>query len=181
MPAPEPPATPAADIARWFNEHLPDRWFADEPRVLVDRDEILVLGTLHSTSAPDPEGEHDADSDPQPDEVRIATFRASTRDQRIRIAEHAEALFARKVTWGACSGDTRVLFTHLSVPVMTRLRIDERHILDTLVAAGVARSRSDALGWCVRLVAEHEGDWLDELRDALGAVEEVRARRPGAR
>ena len=179
MPAPEPPTAPAADIARWFDEHLPDHWFADEPNVLVDRDEILVLGTLASASAPDPAGA--ASDDSPPDEVRIATFRESTREQRIRIAEHAEALFARKVTWGARAGDTRVLFTHLSVPVMTRLRIDERHILDTLVAAGVARSRSDALGWCVRLVAEHEGDWLDELRHALGAVEEVRARRPGAR
>ena len=166
--------SPAADIKRWFIDHLPDGWFDDEPRILVDRDEILVLGTVAGTADDDAGG--DADTG---DEVRITSFRESTRDHRIRIAEHAEALFARKVTWGARSGDTRVLFTHLTVPVMTRLRIDERHILDTLVAAGVARSRSDALGWCVRLVAEHEGDWLEELRDALTAVERVRAKGPG--
>ena len=44
--------------------------------------------------------------------------------------------------------------------------------------AGVARSRSHALAWCVRLVAEHQDDWLKDLRDALGAVEKVRAEGP---
>ena len=49
-------------------------------------------------------------------------------------------------------GDTSELFTPASVPVMTRLRQPERIVLDTLVDAGVARSRSDALAWAVRLV-----------------------------
>lgn len=145
------------EIAEWFAAKLPEAWF-DDLRVIADKDEILVMGTL-------PEGRD------------TAAFREETREERIAIAAAAESLFRRKVTWGARSGDTKVLFTHLSVPVMTRLRIDERHVLDTLVSAGVARSRSDALGWCVRLVAQHEGDWLAELRDALGAVEEVRKRR----
>ena len=43
---------------------------------------------------------------------------------------------------------------------MTRLRQPQRMVLDTLVDAGVARSRSDALAWCVRLVGQHEDDWL---------------------
>jgi hypothetical protein len=51
-------------------------------------------------------------------------------------------------------------------------------VLDTLVDAGVARSRSHALAWCVRLVAEHQDDWLRDLRDALTKVEEVRAEGP---
>jgi Arc/MetJ-type ribon-helix-helix transcriptional regulator len=62
--------------------------------------------------------------------------------------------------------------------VMTRLRQPERLVLDTLVDAGVARSRSEALVWAVRLVGEHAEAWLAELRDAMAAVEEVRARGP---
>ena len=63
---------------------------------------------------------------------------------------------------------------------MTRLRQPERVVLDTLVEAGVARSRSDALAWCVRLVGEHTGDWLTALRDALESVQKVRDAGPEA-
>jgi hypothetical protein len=62
--------------------------------------------------------------------------------------------------------------------VMTRLRQPERLVLDTLVDAGVARSRSDALAWCVRLVGEHEDSWLTDLREALRTVEQVRSGGP---
>jgi hypothetical protein len=72
------------------------------------------------------------------------------------------------------------MFTTLSVPVMTRLRQSERRVLDTLVDAGVARSRSDALAWCVRLTGEHTDAWLSELRDALRRVEEVRSQGPAS-
>ena len=53
---------------------------------------------------------------------------------------------------------------------MTRLRQPQRLVLDTLVDAGVARSRSDALAWCVRLVGQHEEDWLGRAArgDAVG-------------
>ncbi len=83
------------------------------------------------------------------------------------------------MSWGASCGDTRQLFTHLAAPIMTRLRQPERQVLDTLVEAGVARSRSDALAWSVKLVGQHTEDWLGELRDALRQVEEVRGRGPG--
>jgi hypothetical protein len=66
----------------------------------------------------------------------------------------------------------------MSLPVMTRLRMPERAVLDTLVAAGVARSRSDALAWCVRLVGMHQSDWIKGLREALVKVEEVRGKGP---
>ncbi len=75
-------------------------------------------------------------------------------------------------------GDERVIFTNLSVPVMTRLRMQERGVLDTLVDASVARSRSDALAWCVRLVGQHQEEWIAQLREALVAVEKVRAEGP---
>jgi len=64
---------------------------------------------------------------------------------------------------------------------MTRLRMNERRILDTLVDAGVARSRSEALAWCVRLVRDHEGDWIEQLRAALVQVEAVRSEGPESR
>ena len=61
---------------------------------------------------------------------------------------------------------------------MTRLRQPERLVLDTLVDAGVAKSRSEALAWCVRLVGQHEDDWLAELRSAMESVADVRRRGP---
>ena len=63
---------------------------------------------------------------------------------------------------------------------MTRLRQPQRLVLDTLVDAGVARSRSEALAWCVRLVGQHEEDWLAELRDAIDKVADVRDKGPAA-
>jgi hypothetical protein len=111
---------------------------------------------------------------------RARRFREETRDARIEIAREAEHAFGRKVSWGVVCDGRKVMFTTLSVPVMTRLRQSERRVLDTLVDAGVARSRSDALAWCVRLVGEHEDSWLSDLREALRHVEQVRAEGPHA-
>jgi len=86
--------------------------------------------------------------------------------------------YGRKVSWGVEVGDEQVLFTHIAVPVMTRLKQPERQVLDTLVDAGVARSRSDALAWSVKLVGEAHDEWLAKLRDAMSAVDDVRAEGP---
>jgi hypothetical protein len=96
------------------------------------------------------------------------------------VARQVEHRYQRKVAWGVRCGDTEDLFTHLSAPVMTRLRQPERQVLDTLVDAGVARSRSEALAWCVKLVGQHTDDWLTELRDAMTRVDELRRRGPDA-
>ena len=61
---------------------------------------------------------------------------------------------------------------------MTRLRQSERQVLDTLVDAGVARSRSEALAWCVHLVGQHTDEWLTGLREALSEVERLRGEGP---
>jgi Arc/MetJ-type ribon-helix-helix transcriptional regulator len=61
---------------------------------------------------------------------------------------------------------------------MTRLRQPERMVLDTLVASGVARSRSDALAWAVRLVGAHAEGWLAELREAMTHVDDLRRQGP---
>ncbi|HYN99586.1 MAG TPA: hypothetical protein VEU28_07905, partial [Actinomycetota bacterium] len=81
-------------------------------------------------------------------------------------------------SWGVRCGDDEALFTSLSMPVMTRLRMPERQVLDRLVEAGVAKSRSHALAWCVRLVGQNQQEWLDNLKAALSQVEEVRASGP---
>ena len=61
---------------------------------------------------------------------------------------------------------------------MTRLRQPERQVLDTLVEGGVARSRAEALAWCVRLVGEHEQEWIAALREALDKVRQTRQAGP---
>jgi hypothetical protein len=166
----------AEHLAAWFAGRVADDWFTEPPTVQLDREEILVIGRL---AEPDTAGLDDRGRETAR-HARIEGFREDTRAARMRIADDAESRFGRKVAWAAECGDQRALFTSLSVPVMTRLRMPERRVLDTLVDAGVARSRSDALAWCVRLVRSHEGEWIDELRDALVHVEAVRARGPGA-
>jgi hypothetical protein len=161
----------STDLAGWFAGRCPDGWFTGPPEVTTDREEILVVGTLAEPALGSDAGEETREAARV---ARIQGFREDTRERRIRIADEAERRFERKVAWGAQCGDLRVVFTSLSVPVMTRLRMSERRVLDTLVDAGVARSRSDALAWCVRLVRDHEGDWIDQLRDALVHVQEVR-------
>jgi len=160
---------PSADDAqKWFVGRLPDGWF-DDVEVIADREELTVIGTLTGVEAA---------SDAAETEGRVSRFRAETRDERIAIAEEAQARYGRTVSWGARVGDSTTLFTHLAVPVMTRLRQPERTVLDTLVDAGVARSRSDALAWSVRLVGEHADAWLGELRDAMTEVDKLRAKGP---
>ena len=170
-------ATPT-EITAWFQARLPEAWAAVEnPDITIDREEITVVITL---AEPAPQG---ASDDPavraQAVDGRVSGFREDTRDQRVTIAREAEHRFDRKVAWAARIGDATHRFTHLAVPVMTRLRQPERLVLDTLVAANVARSRSDALAWCVRLVGTHTDEWLNELRTALEDVERLRASGPG--
>lgn len=186
----------AADATEWFAGRLPDDWFAGEPEVTVDREEITVVGRLADSDHPESEARASG---------RAARFREHTRSERMQIADEAEARYGRKVSWGvdvAVDADVavdvageadvdgadstapdggrteRILFTHLAVPVMTRLRQPERRVLDTLVDAGVARSRSDALGWCVRLVGDHADEWLDRLREAMREVDDLRSAGP---
>ena len=171
----EPP--PADDAAAWVAGATPDGWFTAPPEVVTDRDEIIIWGHL-----PEPELAAEAtDADRAAARAgRINQFRENTRDDRIRIARQVEHRYQRKVAWGTRCGDTSELFTHLAAPVMTRLRQPERQVLDTLVDAGVARSRSEALAWCVKLVGQHTEDWLSELRGAMTRVDELRRQGPNA-
>jgi hypothetical protein len=165
------------EIRGWFAGRLPEGLFDELIEVTTDREEITVIGRI-----PTPEVAADTSDAERAATVqgRIAEFRERTRGDRMKVAREAERRFDRKVSWGVECDETRALFTHVAAPVMTRLRQPERRVLDLLVAGGVARSRSDALGWCVRLVQQHSDDWLAELRESLVQVEEVRRRGPDA-
>ena len=143
-------------ITEYFGDRVPTEWFEGDPAVEWDDEEILCIGVLA------PSGEVDA-------------FRESSRAARMEIAGEAESRFGRKVSWGVTCRGATTMFTTQSTPVMARLGLRERAVLDSLIDGGVARSRSDALSWCVTLVLRHEGEWLDELREALTGVERVRS------
>lgn len=168
----------AEDAPAWLRGRLPDDWFVGPPEVTIDREEIIIVGELPPVAGDFPDTEAGRADRAAAIAGRISRFRETTREQRIEIARQAEHRYRRKVSWGARIGDTVELFTVASVPVMTRLRQPERIVLDTLVDAGVARSRSDALAWAVRLVGQHAEEWLSELRAAMAKVEELRAKGP---
>ncbi|HXZ99174.1 MAG TPA: hypothetical protein VEK76_02380 [Candidatus Binatia bacterium] len=175
-PSPAPALT-EEELRGWFAGRLPQDLFSGPPTITMDRDEILVVGEI-----PDVELEAGASDSARATarSARIERFRGETKEARIGVARDAERLFGRKVSWGATCGGVSQHFTTLGVPVMTRLRLADRQVLDTLIDAGVARSRSEALAWCVRLVARHQGEWIDSLRRALAEVEKVRGEGPGA-
>jgi hypothetical protein len=147
------------EIEKFFAGKVPPAWRRTPVEVEFDDDEILCTVALASDASVD-------------------GFRESTRSERMDIASQAESKFGRKVSWAVERDGRRTLFTNQSTPVMTRLRLPERAILDTLIDAGVARSRSDALSWCVKLVGRHQAEWLSDLRGALVDVERVRGEGP---
>lgn len=168
----EPVAVTTQELSAWFAGNVSDDWFTEPVSVVFDRDEIIVTG-----SVPTPRVEDGVDARAAA-EARIDGFRETTRDDRIGIASRAESKFERKVSWAVTCGDVHQAYTVASVPVMTRLHMEERKTLDTLIDAGVARSRSEALAWAVSLVAENESEWIEKLRSAMTEVEELRNQGP---
>lgn len=165
-------------VRGWFRGRLPQEWQVEPANVSVDREEVTVVLSIADVEAADAER-----SEVETSEARVGrarAFREDTREARMAIAREAEHRFERKISWGVRVGERDELWTHVSAPVMTRLRQPQRLVLDTLVDAGVAKSRSEALAWCVRLVGQHEDDWLTELRGAMGSVADVRAKGPAA-
>jgi hypothetical protein len=147
------------EIRRFFEDRIPAEWFVGPPSIESDEEEILCVGALPPGAAAD-------------------GFRETTRQERMALAREAESRFGRVVSWGVEQEGVTTLFTTHSAPVMTRLKLRERAVLETLIDGGVARSRSEALAWCVKLVARHQEDWLAELREALESVEQVRVGGP---
>ncbi len=163
------------EISGWFAGRIPQGWFTATPEVRVDREEIWVVGTLADVQL---EKSASGEASSAARQGRIKQFREETRDARMEIATEAQRRFGRSTAWGVKIGDQTEMFTHLALPVMTRLRLPEREILDTLINSGVARNRAHALAWCVRLVEKNEKEWLAELREAIAKVGQVRQQGP---
>src|SRR4051812_20881476 len=162
-------------VRGWFGGRLPQEWQDSPAEIGIDRDEIVVTLQLPDV----PAGTSEVETQ-EARAGRASAFREETREQRMEIAREAQRRYERTVSWGVRIGDHQELFTHLASPTMTRLREPQRQGLDTLVDAGVARSRADALAWGVGLVAQHEDDWLTELREAMSQVADVRTKGPRA-
>ena len=164
----------ASDAPEWFAGRLPEDWFDGDPTVVVDREEITVIGRL-----PEPDGERERSPRVGP---RFPVPRGDPAGAHAHRRRGAGPLRPQGLL--GCRGRAvaespeRILFTHIAVPVMTRLKQPERQVLDTLVDAGVARSRSDALAWSVKLVGEHTEEWLAKLRDAMRNVDDLRSEGP---
>ncbi len=160
------------ECAAWFAGNLPDDWFIAPLQLVVDKDEILVTCTIAAPSSAAEGHGHEAAM------ARVTSFREDSRLHRVRVAEAAQQRWHRSVSWAVRCGELEARFTNQAVPVMTRLRIEERQVLDTLIDAGVARSRSEALAWCVGQVGLHQQDWIGRLREAMTEVERIRSQGP---
>jgi len=163
------------EVRGWFAGRIPDDWFTGAVSVEGDREELLVIGELADVKVADGAGDEERAAARA---SRVDGFREETRSARMAIADDAQERFRRRVSWGVSIGGETETFTTAAVPVMTRLRMRERGVLDTLVNAGIARSRSEAMAWCVKLVGDNEAAWIEKLRGALGSVETVREEGP---
>jgi hypothetical protein len=163
------------ELHGWLAGRIPDTLYEGAPEITSDRDEVLIIGRIAEPKLEEGAGEDAASAARS---GRINQHREDTRKTRMQIASDAEQRFGKKVSWGVRVGDDEAIFTNLSSPVMTRLRMPQRRVLDRLVDAGVAKSRSHALAWCVRLVGENQQEWLGNLKEALAKVEEVREAGP---
>lgn len=175
--------TTSVTLEAWLAGRIPGDWFTAPVTVTSDKDEIVIVGDLTAPVLPDLAGQDDdaaASAKATAAAGRVRQFREDTRSRRIEIARELESSTSRKVSWGVRVEGEETMFTQLAAPVMSRLRLPERHVLDTLIEAGVAKSRSDAVAWCVRLVGERSETWLSDLRAALVHVEEVRRQGPEA-
>jgi hypothetical protein len=161
------------ELQRRLQERLPAQLLAGAPEISIYDDEVVVLLPIVADSL---------DSSLPDDQRRDAALRLigrrreETRSLRMQLARDIQEIVGRPVAWGMRAGDTTALFTTRSAPVMTRLGRAERDVLDTLVAAGVADTRSSALAYTVRAFAAEHADWLAEVRAAIEQVDQVRAR-----
>ena len=169
-----------SEVTGWVRGAIPDDLYAGEGPVTVEVDgnEILVVGDV---GAPDTEGLEDDTARSAAQEGRIDAFREATRDRRIGIAQQAERRYGLTISWGARSGETTRLFTTVYAPVGTRLPMPQRRLLDSLVEAGIASDRADALAWCVRLVEQNEEAWVERLKSALADVKTAADEAPGGK
>lgn len=161
------------ELQAWVQERLPANLLAGVPEVAAYEDEVVVMLPITTV---DLDVELAGDERRRAEYELIARRREDTRLVRMKLARELQKQLGRPVAWGMRAGESEALFTTRSAPVMTRLGRSERDVLDTLVAAGVADTRSSALAYVVRAFAAEHVDWLADVREAIAQVEQVRAR-----
>jgi hypothetical protein len=152
------------ELQSWLAQHLPVALAAGPPQVRRYDDELVIILQI---VPPADLGETHA---------LIARMREESRSLRMQLAGELERSQKLPIAWGMRAGNTEMIFTSRTVPVMTRLARAERDVLDTLVSAGVAETRSSALAYTVRAFAAEHGEWLADVRQAIAEVERVRSR-----
>ena len=158
------------ELKEWLLAQLPSVITHCETEVTSDEDEMLVILHLNTAGL----GDMTDEACREEDQALIAHHRAETKPLRIQLARDIRHLYGYTVTWGMRAGKTVQFFTNNQKPVMTRLSYQERRVLDTLIAANIANTRSAALSYIVRTFAAEHQDWLDEVQDALVRVEQLR-------
>lgn len=158
-----------AEIQTWLAEQLPHELTAAPPEVRLYDDELVVTLQVAPPAA-------DNGDEGELEQRLIARLRETSRPLRMQLARDLQHRLHVPVAWGMRCGATETIFTSRTVPVMTRLNRREREVLDTLVAAGVAETRSAALAYTVRAFAEAHGEWLDEVGIVIEQVQQVRSK-----
>lgn len=161
------------EIQSWLQERAPANLLAEPPEIAIYDDEAVIVLPLVTAELDDGLGDEQRRA---AERNLIAQRREETRPWRMKQARELQSKLGRSVAWGMRAGASEALFSTRSVPVMTRLGRTERDVLDTLVAAGVADTRSAALAYAVRAFAAEHTDWLDEVREAIAQVDQVRGR-----
>ncbi|MCB0973244.1 MAG: hypothetical protein KDB86_01660 [Actinobacteria bacterium] len=195
------------EVKRWLCDAIPADWFQRAPRVLVDKDEILIVGSpssaccrstlpagastshvdhdqhssaaLHDETGQGRHHDHDAPLGPEEASRAARAFADYTKVERAQIDHVAQERWSRTVSWTLQFADHRHAINQAALPVMTRLTFEQRAALDTLVDGGVVGSRSEALQWCVDRVLSDHAAWIEDLRAAIEAIAAVRSA-PGA-
>ena len=161
------------ELQSWLQDRAPANLLAGSPEIAIYDDEVVIVLPILIPEQNDALAEEEQRA---AEHTLIARRREETRPWRMKQARELQSKLGRAVAWGMRAGASETLFTTRSVPVMTRLGRTERDVLDTLVAAGVADTRSAALAYAVRAFAAEHTDWLDEVREAIAQVDQVRSR-----
>jgi hypothetical protein len=161
------------ELQSWLQERAPANLLAAPPEIAIYDDEAVIVLPIVTSELDDGLAE---EAQRAAERALIVRRREETRPWRMKQARELQPKLGRSVAWGMRAGGSETLFSTRSVPVMTRLGRTERDVLDTLVAAGVADTRSAALAYAVRAFAAEHTDWLDEVREAIAQVDQVRSR-----
>ena len=158
------------ELRKWLLSQLPASVVGSDPEITIDADELLIILTLNTETLV---GEGEALKNAE--HALLERQRSETRALRIQLGRQLERTCGYAVSWGMRAGGTVQLFTPNTTAVMTRLTREERQVLDTLIAANVANTRSAALGYIVRTFAVEHQDWLHKAQQAAKNMASLRA------